>query len=116
MAALAASAVALYPTGLGQAEFYPKGKDDRSVITRRLKLTLTGQGTATDSIGASALGFGELINCSALWDGQNSKGYPAVVDPSTNTILLLDGSAAPAPLQVTSTAAYIVVTGTFKNV
>lgn len=121
MAALTSSAVALYPattpsaTNYPPAEWFPRGKDDRSVITRRLKLTLTGQGGQTNTIGASALGFGTILECSNLFDDQNNVGYPAVVDPITNTINLLDGSAAPAPVDVTSNAAYITVTGTTKS-
>jgi hypothetical protein len=111
MAALASSAVSLYPTGAGAAEFYPKGKDDRSVITRRLLITSLAQGDATDTIGASALGFTTLLSASSLWDDTNSKGYPTVVNPITNVIILLDGSAAPAPVKVTTTSAYITVTG-----
>ena len=111
MAALASSAVSLYPTGAGAAEFYPKGKDDRSVITRRLKITFLAQGDATDTIGASALGFTTLLSASSLWDDTNSKGYPVVVNPITNVILLLDGAADPAPKKVTADAAYITVTG-----
>lgn len=114
MAALASSAVSLYPTGAGQAEFYPRGKDDRSVITRRLLITSLAQGDGTDTIGASALGFQTLLSCEALWDATNSKGYPAVVDPVNNIIILLDGSPAPAPVKVTTTSAYITVTGTVK--
>lgn len=122
MAALAASAVALYPTGVPSAtaaptnEWYPRGKDDRTVITRSLKLTLTGQGGQSNTIGAAALGFGFILDCSNLFDDQNNVGYPAVVDPVNNIILLLDGAAAPAPVDVTSNAAYIKVTGTLKPV
>lgn len=114
MSALAASAVSLYPTALGAAEWFPRGKDDRTVITRRLKLVLTGQGGQTNTIGASALGFTEVLECSNLFDDTNNVGYAAVVDPVTNVILLLDGAAAPAPVDVTTTAAYITVTGTYK--
>lgn len=115
MAALASSQVSLYPTAVGKAEFFPRGKDDRTVITRRLKITSLAQGDATDTIGASALGFTEILDCGTLWDETNSKGYPTVIDPVNNRILLLDGSAAPAPVKVTTTAAYITVTGTFKS-
>lgn len=112
MAALAASAVSLYPTD-GSAERYPD-KGNRDVIERRLKLVLTGQGGQTNTIGASALGFSKLISCGILFDDENNVGYPAVVDPVANIILLLDGAAAPAPVDVTSTAAYITVTGSAK--
>lgn len=115
MSALASSAVSLYPAD-GSAEFYPRGKDDRSVITRRLKLVLTGQGGQTNTIGAAALGFSKLLECSNLFDETNAKGYPAVIDPVNNVIVLLDGSSAPAPVDVTTTVAYITVTGAFVPV
>ncbi len=112
MAALASTAVSLYPTD-GSAESYPNGQGDRSVVQRRLKLVLTGQGIATtDTIGAAALGFETLISCSTLYDATNNKGYPAAVDPANNIILLFDGAAAPAPVAVTTTVAYITVIGT----
>lgn len=104
MAALAASAVTLLEEG-----FPDKGQ--RSVIRKGLKLTLTGQGGQTNTIGAAALGFTKVILCSNLLDLQNNKGYPAVVDPVNNVVILLDGAAAPAPVDVTSNAAYITVTG-----
>lgn len=113
MAALGSSAVSLYPTS-GPSEWFPRGKDDRTVIQRSLLLVLTGQGGATNTIGASALGLQTLLECSALWDATNAKGYPAVIDPVNNVIILLDGAAAPAPVDVTTTAAYITVTGAVK--
>ena len=115
MAALTSSQVSLYPTEVGKAEFFPRGKDDRTVITRRLKITSLAQGNATDTIGASALGFTELLDCGNLWDATNSKGYPTVIDPVNNRILLLDGANPAAPVVVTAAAAYITVTGTFKS-
>lgn len=115
MAALASSAVSLYPTD-GSAESYPRGKDDRTVIQRRLKLVLTGQGAATNTIGAAALGVGTLLTTSNLFDETGAKGYPAMVDPVNNVVLLFDGAAAPAPVDVTTTVAYITITGTIKPV
>lgn len=113
MAALAASAVSDYPAlGTGPNELYPFGKGSRDFILRRLKLVLTGQGGQTNTIGAAALGFSQMLFCSNLVDITNSKGYPAAVDPTTNTIILFDGAAAPAPVDVTSTATYITVVGT----
>ncbi len=111
MAALGASAVSLYPTAVGTAEFYPRGKDDRSVVTRRLKLVLTGQGGQTNTIGAVALGFKEILECGNLFDDTNNLVYGTVVDPVTNTIVLDAGNAG-TPTDVTTTAAYITVTGT----
>lgn len=114
MAALTTAAVALYPTvangGLSLAE-HQFGYPANSLLKRSLKLTLTGQGGQSNTIGATALGFSKLIECSNLFDDENNKGYPAAVDPVTNTIVLFDGAAAPAPVDVTSNAAYITVTG-----
>lgn len=110
MAALAASAVSDYPTD-GSAQYYPD-KGQRGIFTRRVKLVLTGQGGQTNTVGAAALGFSSVYFCSNLFDDTNNVGYPAVVDPVLNIILFLDGAAAPAPVDVTTTAAYITVTGT----
>jgi hypothetical protein len=110
MATLAKSAVALYNTaseGIAAAEFH---MNRPSLVVRRLTLTLTGQGGQTNTITAHALGFSKLVSCSALWDATNSKGYPATIDPVNNILILLDGSAAPAPVDVTATA-YITVWG-----
>lgn len=113
MAVLAASAVSEYPTlASGGGEFYPFGKDQRGVVMRRLKLVLTGQGGLTNTIGAAALGFSQIIYASNLWDSTNGKGYPSVCEPDLNIIVLVDGSAAPAPVDVTSTLTYITVVGT----
>lgn len=108
MATLASTAVAHYPTS-GARDYYP-GRDN-ALVSYSLKLTLTGQGGRTNTITAAALGFSTLRSVSPLWDDTNTKGYPAVIDPVTNTIVLLDGSAAPAPVDVTSSAAYITVVG-----
>lgn len=109
MAALASSAVSLYPTD-GSGEWYTRGKDDRSVVTRRLKLVLTGQGGQTNTIGATALGFIKLLDCGNLFDDSNNLVYGAVVDPVTNTIVLDAGNAG-TPTDVTAAATYITVTG-----
>lgn len=110
MAALASSAVTPYPTNRSR-ELYPEGKGSRDVVERQLLLVLTGQGGQTNTIGAAALGFNKIHKVSNLWDATNSKVYPAVVDPVNNIVILADGSAAPAPVDVTTTAAYITVTG-----
>lgn len=107
MATLAKSAVALY--GSLPANQFHTIKEE--LVYRRLTLTLTGQGGQTNTITAAALGFDTLISCSSLWDATNSKGYPATIDPVNNLLILLDGSAAPAPVDVTATA-YITVLGT----
>jgi len=109
MAALASTAVTLYPNNSSGSY---RVKTNGGILCRRLKLVLTGQGGQTNTIGAAALGFSKVIDCSNLFDATNSKVYPAVVDPVNNIIILADGSAAPAPVDVTSTATYITVTGT----
>lgn len=113
MAALASTAVSSYPTSRA-LDFYPAGRGNRKIVTRSLKLVLTGQGGATNTIGAAALGFKTLYHATALWDATNSKVYPVAIDPVNNVIILADGSAAPAPVDVTSSATYITVTGTPK--
>ena len=115
MSALAASAVSLYPTGLGFNQYYPVGKGDTAIIARRLKLVLTGQGTAANPITSEALGFSTLLEVQPLWDAANTKGYPAVIDPVNDLLILLDGSAAPAPVDVTSAESYITVVGIWKG-
>lgn len=112
MAALAASAVSLYPTD-GSGEYFPLGKDNRNIVARRLKLVLTGQGGQTNTIGASALGFNKLIWCSMLFDDSNNLVYGAVVDPVAN-VILLDAGNAGTPTDVTAAATYILVIGTAK--
>lgn len=109
MAALGASAVSLYPTSPSASDFYIGVHG--GLVMKRLKLVLTGQGGQTNTIGAHALGFETLMWASALFDDTNNVGYASVVDPVLNVLLLLDGAAAPAPVDVTSTASYITVVG-----
>lgn len=115
MATLTSAAVSLYPAlsagGQTIAERYVGGVAPRSLIERSLLLVLTGQGGLTNTITAQALGLSRLAKTSVLWDKTNGVGYPAVVDPVLNILILLDGSAAPAPVDVTTTAAYVTVTG-----
>lgn len=119
MAALSSSAVSLYPaTGASGpndlAVRWPEGKGSRGVIEKQLLIVLTGQGGQTNTIGAAALGFTTLLRASVLWDATNSKGYPSVIDPVNNILILLSGADPQAPVDVTTTAAYIRVTGTYK--
>lgn len=112
MADLASSAATLYPTlSTGGGDFYPAGKDQRNIVARRLLLVLTGQGGATNKITAASLGFSQLLWCSNLWDESDSKGYPAVVDPKNNIIILLSGADPTAPVDVTAAITYITVVG-----
>lgn len=119
MATLTSAAVSLYPTfangGQQTCEVYIGGLDQRALLQRSLKLVLTGQGGATNTITAAALGFSKLVSADNLWDATNSKIYPTVVDPVNNVLLLADGSAAPAPVDVTSTATYVIVRGIASN-
>lgn len=108
MAALGASAVTFYGGLSTASEFYMRNSE---LVVKRLKLVLTGQGGQTNTIGAHALGLELIVNCSNLFDATNAKGYPAAVDPVNNIIVLFDGAAAPAPVDVTSTATYITVWG-----
>lgn len=105
MSALAKTAVVLFPTNsLSASEFHLSREE---LVVRRMKLTLTGQGGQTNSIGAAALGFSLLVGCSSLFDKQNNLSYPATIDPVANTIVLGNG----APTDVTSNAAHITVWG-----
>jgi hypothetical protein len=119
MATLTTAATALYPTfpngGQSTSEIYVGGLNNRAMVQRSFKLTLTGQGGLTNTITAAALGFARLQGSYTLWDAQNSKGYPTVVDPVNNILILLDGAAAPAPVDVTSNAAYVTVLGITSN-
>jgi hypothetical protein len=110
MAALASSAVSLYPGDLLSSEWPSGGKGNRSRYKRNCKVVLTTQGTAANPIPASAFGLSKLIWCSMLYDRTNGKAIPAVVDPTTNTILLC-GGAAGVPADGASTEAYIAVEG-----
>jgi hypothetical protein len=108
MAVLASTAVTPYPTD-GSASYYI-GKGS-TIVVKRLKLVLTGEGGQTNTIGAAALGFSKLISCSNLFDDTNNKFYLATVDPVANVILLGDGATPSAPVDVTAAATYITVTG-----
>jgi hypothetical protein len=108
MAALGPAAVSLFPTSLAEAEDYTSMK---GMFWRRLKLVLTGQGTAANPIGASALGFKKLVSCGPLFDVTGAKVVPAVVDPANN-IILLGAPGTGTPTDVTTTVAYITVWGT----
>ena len=107
MAALASTAVSLYPTSFGEAEDYASMK---GIFYRRMKLVLTGQGTAANSIGAAALGFKKLVSCSQLFDVTGAKVIPATVDP-VNNVILLGAPGTGKPTDVTTTVAYIMVWG-----
>jgi hypothetical protein len=79
MADLASSAVSVVRAW---TEGGVAGKDR---VGSLLTLTLTGQGSTTNKITASALGYSKVESCGNLLDCTNTKVYPAV--PSS------DGSA-----------------------
>jgi hypothetical protein len=111
MASLVKTAVTAYPTGdITLSEWASPGKGNRGLYTRRCKVVLSGQGTATNSIPAAAFGFTTLISCGNLIDITNSKLIPAAVDPTRN-IILLGGGAANIAQDITSAEAYITVEG-----
>lgn len=110
MAALAPTAVSLYPGDIQTSEWPASGKDNRARYKRSCKVVLTTQGTAANPIPASAFGLSKLTWCSTLYDRTNGKAVPALVDPTTNTILLC-GGAAGVPADVATTEAYIIVEG-----
>lgn len=110
MAALTSAQVSRYPTDISSSEWPTQGKDNRSMFTKRLVLNLTGQGSTTNVIPASALGFTKLLDSSPLYDAAGAKSYITVVDPVNNT-LLIGAGAAGLPADVTSATAYITVTG-----
>lgn len=111
MAALATTAVSLYPTDTNLSEGYPRGKGSRGVVQRSVKLTAVSVGGSTNTIGATALGFVKLLSCGNFLDTSNAKVIPAVVDPVNNVILLGAGSSL-AVGDLSSVTGYISVVGT----
>ena len=109
MASLSKTAVTPYPTDIASSEWASPGKGNRGIYRRRVKVALTGQGSATNSIPAAAFGFTQLLSCGPLVDITNSKVVAAAVDPTRNIVLLADATGAPA--DVTSAASYITVEG-----
>jgi uncharacterized protein (DUF697 family) len=109
MASLAATAVSRSTADFRASEFV--GFQRFGITLKRLKLVLTGQGGATNTIPASALGFTTLLWCSNLYDKTNGAVYRAAVDPTTNTIVLA-AIAGNAVADVTTTEAHIVIAGT----
>jgi hypothetical protein len=111
MASLSKTAVTPYPGGdITISEWASPGKGNRGLYTRRVKVALTGQGTAANPIPAAAFGFTTLVNCGNLIDITNSKLIPAAVDPTRN-IILLGGGAANIAQDITSAESYIMVEG-----
>ena len=73
-------------------------------IARLLRLVLTAQGGATNLIGAAALGFTKIEQCSNAVLSDNTKIYPAVpLYGGTAVGLILATQTASAPADVTGT-------------
>lgn len=101
MSALAASAV----TEL--ASWYPLRNQD--LVTKKLTLVLTGQGTVANPILASVLGLRKITYAHPAIKSDDS--LVIVASPNTDgSILLLKAAATAAPADVTATV-NIVVTG-----
>lgn len=109
MATLGADAVSFYPTGLSSSDFV--FGPSRGLVVHKLLLVLTGQGGQTNTITAHSLGMEKIIFASSLWDATNSKGYPTTIDPVNDLLILLSGADPQAPVDVTTTAAYVTVVG-----
>ena len=103
MADLAPSAVEL----LDMRRTPPYGQP--GLVTTRLALTLTGQGTVADKITAEALGFHSIWNVSNAVEDDNSEVRPATPSADGSYVLLkAAGTFAPAA----ATGTYIItVTG-----
>lgn len=98
MANLAASAVTVVSSW---TEGNVNGKRH---IAKLVRLVLTGQGGATNLIGAAALGFTKIEQCSSAILSDNSVIYPAAPLYDGSAVgLILDCSAATAPADVTGT-------------
>lgn len=106
MSNLAATAVSRYPSN-GSRDFYVR--PGSTLVSRSLKLLLTSQGTPTNQITASALGFSTLRSVSNLWDADNGNILSAVIDPVNNIVLLQSNNYV--PVDVATTSGYITVIG-----
>lgn len=100
MAAIASTAVSLYPTD-GSATAYPHGKGDRTVIEKRLKITGV---TAGDTATAAVLGFNRVISASSGYNGSSAAAVGIGVDPVNNGIYVGTGPS--------NQTIYLVVKGT----
>lgn len=100
MAAIASTAVSVYPTDRSQ-DFYPHGKGDRTVIQRTLKITGVSAG---DTATAAVLGFKRVLSAHSGWDATGGAPFVAGVDPVNNLIEIGTGPSA--------SDIYLVVTGT----
>lgn len=99
MAAIASSAVSLYPTN-GAAVSYPSGKGSRDVVRKRLKITTV---TAGDTATAAVLGLQNIHAAYAGYNGSSAGAVSIGVDPVNNTIHIGTGPS--------SATIYLVVEG-----
>lgn len=110
MSVLAKSAVSLATQSIRESEWIEGGAEHNSHLWRRIKLTGVSVGGATNTIGAAALGFSELLNCSSFYDTTNNKIIPAMVDP-VNGVILLGAGTANAIGDLSNVTGYINVHG-----
>lgn len=89
MAAIASSAVSLYPTD-GSAETY-LDKANREVIRRRLKITSV---TAADTATAAVLGLERVHAAHSGYNGSSAAAVAIGVDPVNNGIYIGSGPSA----------------------
>lgn len=96
MANLAASAVTV------NAEYLGLGGNSKRGVFRELTLTLASMGTATNQIGATALGFEKILSSSPLIISDNT--VMIVATPNYDgTLLLLKAAGTNAPADFTGT-------------
>lgn len=88
MAAIAASAVSLYPTDPLSSTWQERGPAGHLLIVKRIKLASVSAG---DTVTAAILGFDKLIWASAAGE-DGTTVFPMAVDPVNN--LLVVGAGA----------------------
>lgn len=76
---------------------------NRRFFVRDVTMTLTGQGTATNKILASVLGFLKITRCDALVKSDNSAIYTGVPSADGSMLLVSPGAAPMVPADVTAT-------------
>lgn len=98
MASLASSAVTVV------SSWTEGGVNGKRHIVKLVRLVLTGQGGATNLIGAAALGFDKIESCSNAIKSDNALVYPAVpLYGGTAVGLVPAPETANAPDDVTGT-------------
>ena len=119
MAAIAATAVSIYPSTVPSAtvstpgEWYPCGKDQRSIVARKLKITTV---SAADTATPAALGLSTIMAVYGgsvyMSGGTTATVLPMTLDPTANsgTGGLIVGTGPSAE------TIYLTVVGTVKAV